>query len=116
MLKITSFSALIVGLLLATPLVFSNAEAGRVDAIGIAAKSDRQPVDDFLDARLAAAFKLVDVCATGVTGDAGSWCAARHAELADSLKAKTASNTVTIESRDEAAQTSTLAAVPADAQ
>jgi hypothetical protein len=111
MLKLTSFIAVIIGLLLAMPLIFSNAEAGHTDAGSVSAKSDRQTTDSQLSDRIADAFRLVDVCTPGAVGDAASWCAARHAELSDPANGKSA--LMTFESRDEAAQTSTLSLAPA---
>jgi len=118
MLKITSFSALIVGLLLAIPMVFSDAEASHSAFTGVAAKADRESTDRLLGNRLASAFRLVDVCAAGTTGDAAEWCAARRAELsdapADNMIGKTSFNGSTIQSRDEASQTSTVSVIPID--
>jgi hypothetical protein len=120
MLKITSFSALIVGLLLAAPMVFSDAEASHSVFTGVAAKSDRESTDKILDNRLASAFHLVDLCSPGASGDAAEWCAARRTEQADALTTsaigKTSFNGSTVESRDEATQTSTISVIPIDFQ
>ncbi len=113
MLKITSFSALIAGLLIAIPMVFADAEASRPLAGVVAAKADREMADVRTNGRIAAAFQLVDVCSQTVTGDAASWCSARHAEMSE-ISALTTSKSLTVETRDEAAQTSTLAAIPAN--
>jgi len=59
MLKITSFSALIVGLLLAAPMVLSDASAGRAETTGSAMKADRASSARQIDDRLTAAFALV---------------------------------------------------------
>lgn len=106
MLRITSFIALIAGLLVAVPFVFTNAEAGRVT--GVAAKSDRQETLQTPDERLANAFRIVDVCIGSVSGDAESWCRAWHAESERAASGER----VTMETRDEAAQTSTVTSVP----
>jgi hypothetical protein len=114
MLKITSFSALIVGLLLAIPIVFSDAEASRTETAGVATKADRELTAGALDSRLTTAFQLVDVCSRGVSGDAGSWCAARHAQLSDTADVRLAAKPTVYEFRDEASQTSTLSIPSAD--
>ena len=113
MLKITSFSALIVGLLLAIPLVFSDAEAGRTGDNTLAVKSDRESTDRLNDNRIADAFKLVETCSAMVTGSIATPCQTQSAQLVD-VAGKLAVNTVTVESRDEASHTSTLTAAYVD--
>jgi hypothetical protein len=112
MLKVTSFSALIAGLLIAIPMVFTDAEASHPDNGIVAAKADRELVDTRAGNRMTEAFQLLDVCSQTVTGDAASWCAARHAEMSDA-GTKLGDMASTVETRDEATQTSTLAATPA---
>ncbi|MDR3495188.1 MAG: hypothetical protein P4L82_11365 [Ancalomicrobiaceae bacterium] len=100
MLKITSLTALIAGLLLATPIVFSDAEAGRSDASDVSAdlRGDRAPND-----RIENAFRLLGAC------DAlGATCRTTVAEIP-----ATVAPTVTVEQRDEAHQMSTLVRMPA---
>lgn len=96
MLKITSVTALVVGLLLAMPVVFADAEAGRIATTDapLAQRGDRVP-----EGRIDDAFRLISAC------DALTSAACRSA-MADIPE-------VTIELRDETHQISTLVRQPA---
>ncbi|MDR3374443.1 MAG: hypothetical protein P4L98_12010 [Ancalomicrobiaceae bacterium] len=100
MLKLTTLTALIVGLLLAMPIVFSDAEAGRsaVTDFSLGQRGDR-----IADGRIDDAFRLVAACNT----QASATCRTTLAET------PTGAGTVTIEERDEAHQMSTLVRLPA---
>ena len=109
MLKITSFTALIIGLIIAAPMIFSDAEASRgAPASAVVTKADRESTDS----RIANAFRLVDLCSPQASGDAAAWCAARQTNLL-ALNSNGSLATVTVEIRDEANQTSVLAVLPA---
>ncbi len=100
MIKITSFCALIVGLLLAMPLIFTEAEAehaspNRGETI---VKADRLASD-----RLAIAFETVSDC--DQSEDASSTCPAIHGLGAVRQQL---TELTTVERRDEARQASTL--------
>ena len=99
MLKITSFSALSVGLLLSMPLLFTDAEAGRVQVLDISAKTDREPITESPGDRLADAFGAFGSCSVYNKGDDTS------------SQCSLAISSGTLEVRDVTQQTTTLASV-----
>lgn len=75
MVRIATFSAVVAGLLMVVPAVFSDAEAGWTT--GAAPKADRLIATLPVDHVQSVAADAIDPCTGSVSNAAESWCVAR---------------------------------------